>query len=285
MNVFRVSGDVDYSTGNIDVTTDLLVEGSVNSGFTVKSAGAIRIRGTAEPGATVIAKGDLIVEKGIVGDTTRVITLGNLQTSYIHDAEVIAKGDIVVQSYTANARIRCDGAVTVLRQSGSRQGGKIMGGRISASKGITACTVGSLANQNTVVALQNTPEDLLALSKLGKEIEACSENILKMTRTMQLSSLAAERIQALMAALPPERQEFFKKALVALNQFIKRREALQQEEIRMKEHMEYELGAATIRVSSAFIQGNIVQIGDCKLIVPEDTGPVVFQLKDGVITY
>jgi len=160
-----------------------------------------------------------------------------------------------------------------------------MGGRISASKGITACTVGSLANQNTVVALQNTPEDLLALSKLGKEIEACSENILKMTRTMQLSSLAAERIQALMAALPPERQEFFKKALVALNQFIKRREALQQEEIRMKEHMEYELGAATIRVSSAFIQGNIVQIGDCKLIVPEDTGPVVFQLKDGVITY
>lgn len=285
IGVFRLPGDVDYSTGNIDVTTDLLVEGSVNPGFTVKAAGAVRIKGTIEPGATVIAKGGLVVEKGIIGDTTRVITLGNLQASYIHDAEVIAKGDITVQSYTANARIRCGGTVTVLRQSGSRQGGKIMGGRTYASKGIHACTVGTLANQDTVVALQNTPEELLALSKLGKEIDACAEHILKMTRTMQLSSLAPEKIQAIMAALPPERKEFFKKALVALNQIIKQREALQQEERQMKERMECELGKATIQVTSAFIQGNIVQIGDRKLIVPEDTGPVVFQLKDGVITY
>lgn len=282
--VFRVQGDVDYSTGNIDVTTDLLVEGSVNPGFTVKSAGAIRIRGAVELGATVIANGDLIVEKGIIGDTTRVIALGNLQTSFIHDAEVIAKGDILVLSYTSKARIRSSGTVTVLRRSGSRQGGIIMGGFVCATKGIQVSTVGALANQNTVVALQNTPEDLLAQSKLNKEIVACSEYILKITRTLKINSLAPERIQALAAALPPKRREIFKKALQALNQFIKHREALKQQELKMKERMERELGEATIRVGSAFIQGNVVQIGDRKLSVPEDTGPIVFQLKDGAIS-
>ncbi|MCK5323565.1 MAG: DUF342 domain-containing protein, partial [Desulfobulbaceae bacterium] len=99
VNLYHVAGDVDYETGNLDLETDLLISGSVLSGFTVKSKGNICIKGSVDNGATVFAKGDLSVEKGIIGKKTRVIALGNLETAYIQDAEVIVKGNVVIRSY------------------------------------------------------------------------------------------------------------------------------------------------------------------------------------------
>ncbi|MEW6218810.1 MAG: FapA family protein [Thermodesulfobacteriota bacterium] len=280
----EVPGDVDYATGNIEVTTSLVIAGSVTAGFTVKAGGDLRIQGTVELGATVVAQGNLVVEQGIIGATTRVAAGGSLRTAFIQDASVVAKGDILVLSYIHSASIRSGGTVTVLKDRDGR-GGKIVDCTVCATRGINASAVGSMASQNTLLALDNSPEDLAALAKIREGIKQASENILKLTRSLGISSVTPEHLKALLAAAPAEKREALVRLLQALNQTIKQRAALIEDERALAARMERDLGEGVIRVTGTFFQGNTVQIGQRRLVAPEDLSPATFQLRDGGIVY
>lgn len=60
--VYEVNGDVDYSTGNIDFVGTVVIRGNVLTGFTVKSAGDIRVVGGVE-GAELISGGSIEILK------------------------------------------------------------------------------------------------------------------------------------------------------------------------------------------------------------------------------
>ena len=75
--------DVDTSTGNIDYDGNLLINGNVHEGFTVKASGDIEVRGVVE-GATVEAGGTVTVVRGINGNNVGRVTAGvNIISKYI----------------------------------------------------------------------------------------------------------------------------------------------------------------------------------------------------------
>ena len=76
--IFAVNGDVDYEVGNIHAPEEVQISGSVCSGFTVEAGGSVTIGGAIEAGAYVNAQGDVLVAQSIVGETTRVISLGDV---------------------------------------------------------------------------------------------------------------------------------------------------------------------------------------------------------------
>lgn len=75
--VYEVNGDVDYSTGNIDFVGTVVIRGNVLSGFTVKSAGDIRVVGGVE-GAELISGGSIEITGGIIGYNKVKLLLGKV---------------------------------------------------------------------------------------------------------------------------------------------------------------------------------------------------------------
>ena len=71
--VLEISGNVDFSTGDLDFLGDINIGGNVLSGFTVRAMGNIHIAGVVEAGSTIEAGGDLAVVKGILGDGTTTV--------------------------------------------------------------------------------------------------------------------------------------------------------------------------------------------------------------------
>ena len=70
--LLEISGNVDYSTGNINFIGDVLIKGDVCSGFSVRAMGDIKVCGVVES-CEIEAGGDLIVVKGIVGNMETIV--------------------------------------------------------------------------------------------------------------------------------------------------------------------------------------------------------------------
>ncbi|MCB2181790.1 MAG: FapA family protein [Desulfobulbaceae bacterium] len=281
-NVFSVKGDVDYSTGNIDVNSDLEIGGSIKPGFSVRAEGNVIIHGTVESSVSLFANGDLLVENGIIGESTKAIVLGNLQADFIQDAEIMVKGDVKIKSYLFNCRLCSGGSVEVLKSPGSK-GGKVIGGTVCAAKGIQVSTVGSSSNQNTVISIQVALEIKNKVSLLEEQLAECSEQIVKIMRTLNLPDTDPEKIRELLSQLPQNKREAFVKILSNLNALIKHQNVLKEQKNGIKEKIDLFLKKARIRILNQFYMGNKVEIGDKKFMARTDMGTSVFRLDGDVI--
>ena len=282
VEVCQLQGNVDYATGNISVNTDLFIKGSVEAGFTVRSEGNVQIQGMVESGALVVAKGNLTIGKGVVGETTKVVTFGNLVIQFVQDAEILARGDIVIGSYAFNGLIRSGGTITVKKEMGSNAG-KIVGGVVCASKGVECSSIGSEANRNTVISLQAPPDEAAATKAYDERIKEFGQMIMKMTRTLQLDSVDPLAIRDKLDKVPADKKACMRKYMLKLNSAIKEKNSIELEKKMLQEKMDADLEKAKIRVSGEVYQGSEIQIGSRKLVAPADLGPSVFQLRNGRI--
>ena len=283
--LYSISGNVDYSVGNIDLQTNLTINGSVLPGFSVKAEGETIITGNVENGATIVVRDDLDVGQGIHGATTRVIVFGDLHTSFIQDAEVLVKGDVTVGTYLFNARLRAGGTIRVLRAPESSRGGSAVGGIVCASKGIELSVIGSPTNQSTVVALQPDPELQVKIRKIEQETATAGANISKMMRTLELDGTTPELIRELLSRVSPDRRKFYLDNLNNMSTLIKYQNELKEKLNGLKFQAEAGLQRVSIRVSKEVFRGNEIQIGDRKLIVPNDLGPTTFKLDGDHIIF
>lgn len=150
--VLEISGNVDFSTGDLDFLGDINICGNVLSGFTVRAMGNIHIAGVVEAGSTIEAGGDLAVVKGILGDgTTTVQVHRSIFSKYVENATISVRENLQTDCIIGSS-IYCGGEVLV--QSGR---GVIMGGRVWAAKRICAHTVGSQSECKTSIVLGGRP--------------------------------------------------------------------------------------------------------------------------------
>ena len=278
-DIFEISGEVDYHTGNINVKTDLLIKGSVISGFTVKSEGDITIMGAVENGATVIANGNLTVDKGIIGGDSKIVSRGNLRAGYIQDAEVIVKGDVIVKSYLFNCTLIAGGSITVLRDQ-SKKSGRTVGGIICSAKGIRLSTIGSPGNPGTVVAVRTDPEIAAGLKKLKEQLLVCTSNITKISRSLPFDSFDAGQIKAALARIPAAKREGVVVLLTNLHKLIKHRKTLAETIEQLRSRIDIALKNARIEVTQEIFQGSEIHIGGQQFVLPRDMGPSLFKLHD-----
>jgi len=282
-DVFVVNGDVDYSTGNIEVVTGLSVTESVLPGFKVSADGNAIIGGTIENGAQVVVKGNLKVEKGIIGADTKVVVMGSLQAGFVQDAEIMVKGDVVIGSYSFNGIIRSGGEV-IIKDPSSQAGGKVVGGVVCATKGISMSTLGSAANTNTMVAIQRDIELSSTLKKAKVEIQDCTETIMKIMRSLNLSSVDMGLMKKLIEKTPSPKKEMLVKLLVNMNNLIKKRSELYTKEKKVDRKINELLEHAHIKINKEAYLGNRVRIGEDQVVLEKDmVGPTVFRLENETI--
>jgi hypothetical protein len=153
LEIVEVPGNVDFSTGNLNLTTDCAVGGTVRDLFKVKSSKNVTIGGAVEA-ATVEVTGDLTVRGGILNrGRGRVACGGQVVARFCDEADLHAAGEVRLAKAAIHSRVHTDDRLIVSH-------GTIIGGNVYARKGVEAHTLGSEANVKTEVWVGLHADDL-----------------------------------------------------------------------------------------------------------------------------
>lgn len=298
--IFEISGDVDYTTGNLEMAGTLIIKGWVRTGFTVKASGDIRVGGGVEA-AVLEAGGNVLINGGVMGskilideeemagkprtttggdlvpDEGRIKAGGDLNAHFLEQTRVRAGGNVVVRDQIMRSTVAAAGIIQAVAGKG-----RIRGGATCALQGIEANEAGSEAGVPTMLM---AGVDLLRqrrLLALQRQLNGYRRERAKLD-----TILARHLGRGRPADLPRETAR--KLSLVG-----KRRRSVIQAEERLAEplaKMEQELAGidlATVKIvlKKGVYANTTIIIGKSKHLVTDDLPkPVTFILgEDGRIT-
>lgn len=139
-----ISGNIDYSTGNVRFAGNLKVNGTVRAGFEIDVEGDCHISGNVED-AKITSLGDIEIIGGAVGQTKGALKCaGALKIKHIANFNALAGGDIFILEDAIHCTISSEGSVRAK---------SVVGGTVSAWKTIEAETIGTEAEAKTIVDL------------------------------------------------------------------------------------------------------------------------------------
>jgi uncharacterized protein (DUF342 family) len=152
----EVSGDVDFSVGNINFTGRVKIKGGVREGFSVVAAGDIEINEVVE-GAHVESSGDVVIHGGVRGmGKGRIVADGSIQLGFVDQANIRSRGDIRVKNAILHSDVSAQNSVIVL----GGQKSQIAGGKIQAGVEVVCQTLGSEMGTRTEVVVGVPPEQV-----------------------------------------------------------------------------------------------------------------------------
>lgn len=168
-NTLEINGDVDTSTGNIDFVGNVIINGSVLTGFQVEAKGHIKVLGVVE-GANLNASGDIVIKNGIQGLGKGTVKAGGkIVCKFIENANVDCGSDIISEAIM-HSNVQSGGQIQVAGRKGL-----IVGGNIRAATGITASTIGSPMATSTNLEVGLSPslrDEYKSLESELRKIEA-----------------------------------------------------------------------------------------------------------------
>lgn len=139
-----VKNGVGIESGNIEHKGKVVIEGNVEMDFAVEATGDIEIRGLAYP-SDIICGGNLAVRGGINGHPSKKIDIrGNILAQYIMNATVRSDGNVLSNNEIIHCEIVTSGEVNCNR-------GRIVGGKIHATRGITVGEAGAPNKTRTLL--------------------------------------------------------------------------------------------------------------------------------------
>ena len=198
---FTVKGNIDRSTGNINVEGNLYVRGMVFPGYVAEAKGNLDINGSIE-NATIRVEGNINLHMGAIN--SKIYGSGNLKCKYLDNCSVTIKGGVEAGSII-KCNIMCGKSIKV---SGSNA--KIVGGSYIVGNNIEAQSIGSESEVETILELgtdytviERQRELLALIPELQKQI-----NKLKPLITLLREFEGSNRI-------PPEKKEILEKANIS----------------------------------------------------------------------
>ena len=144
-NMLIVREDVTSVTGKLEVDGSVYVVGSIYSGGYIKASGDIIIEHNVETGR-LVAGGNVMIKKGSCSKNDCFIDAGGEVSGSFFEAANINAGGNVKANYIMNSSINTKGRVIV---SGSK--GVLLGGTISAVKGVDTYNLGNRLHIKTVL--------------------------------------------------------------------------------------------------------------------------------------
>lgn len=175
-NMLIVREDVTSVTGKLEVDGSVYVIGSIYSGGYIKATGDIIIEHNVETGK-LIAGGNVMIKKGSCSKNDCFIDAGGEVSGSFFEAANINAGGNVKANYIMNSSINTMGKVIV---SGSK--GVLLGGTISAVKGVDTFNLGNRLHRKTVLDVgrnelyeKEQAEYAEKREKLLKDLEALEE--------------------------------------------------------------------------------------------------------------
>ncbi len=169
-DVYEVE-NVDTSTGNIDFTGSVQVNGNVATNFQIKAGGNVIIKGVVE-GAHVEAGGNIIIARGMNGMSRGTLKAGgNIVAKFFENATVDAEGYIHAESIL-HSQVAAGTEITVNGRKGF-----VTGGHVQADQKVEAKTMGAAMGAATVVEVGVNPKIKARYQQIQKEIGEIARTI------------------------------------------------------------------------------------------------------------
>jgi hypothetical protein len=270
---YRVSGDVDLETGNIDFAGNVIIDGNVREGFVVKSGQNIEVRGTVER-ASLIADGDIEIGNGIIGKGGgEVKAKGSIRAKFIENGNVKAGKDVIVSESILHSNVDAGGKVLLV--GGKR--GTIIGGRIRAKDEVNARTIGSPAEVPTEIEVGIDPRLREEVLNLEQTVEADKKTF----RELKLGiKTLIEQKNRYGGVLPPEKEETLRQYFKAQNLLMEKLHDITERITILNRELSSQTGGK-ISIFNVAYRGVKVCIGTTTLYLRREYKYTTFTVKAG----
>lgn len=255
-DVFEVE-NVDISTGNIEFSGSVQVNGNVASNFVVRSDGNVIINGVVE-GAHIYAGGNIIIARGMNGMAKGELHAGgNIVAKFIESAKVVAENGYVNTESILHSDVSAGDEIVVNGKKGF-----VTGGHVRAVNRISVKTLGAEMGAPTVVEVGVNPKMKEDYIRLQKEVT----DLMKALRSAQpiLTSFAEKRAKGV--NFSPEQVLYIRgiaKDMEANKQLLAKKNA---ELLDLQQIFEAQR-RAVVEVTGEVYPGTTIVIGDVSMIV------------------
>ncbi|MDR1908835.1 MAG: FapA family protein [Spirochaetaceae bacterium] len=272
---YIVQGNVGLKTGNIDFLGNVIINGNVEDGFSVKSAGNIEVNGMVER-AQLEAEGDIIIHQGVTGKGSGAIRAGrSLWAKFIENSIVVAGNMVVVNDGIVNSHVDAFGRIVV---QGKRA--NIVGGRLRASEEIMAKAIGSpISGTETICEVGYDLKAKLRFDQLSARSEELAEELEELEHNLQ----ALINIKKQRKGLPDEKEQELRDMTQKRQAMIAETRALGYETAKLKEILDQNTVTGKISASDKVYSGVKIVIRDIREDVRNDFSAVSFSLENGLI--
>ena len=148
----KIPGDIDFSTGNINTKVSIHINGSVRTGFSIKSEKSVFIKGTVEDNCVIEAGGDIVINGGVSGKNNVISSQGNMGVKFIEGGNIFVKGHLTVHRFIMGATIECQNIISVMGAGiNLNEKGAIIDSNIYIKNKIYCPTVGNDTGQKTYI--------------------------------------------------------------------------------------------------------------------------------------
>ena len=264
--------NVGPSTGNVDAEGSVLVNGNVQTGYSIKAKGNVVINGVVE-GAQVEAGGDIILARGMNGMGKGVLKAGGsiiskfFENSSIYSGSYVEADSILHSNVVAQTYIMVDG-----------RKGFIVGGSVHATDKIGCKTLGSPMGTDTFVEVGIDPEQKQRYQDLRKELMSTEKNI----RQIQPIILSLSQKVKAGAALTKEQVQYLKTLMETNAKLTKHLEECEEEYDRMDEQMTG-VDNACVMIKEDAYAGTKIMVRDASLVLKDTRSHCRFVYERGEV--
>lgn len=269
----EIVGNVTLITPRIEFYGDVIINGNVETGVTIRAGRNVIIKGMAEA-ITVNAGGDIIIEKGINGgQKAKLAARGNIFVDYIEYTTVEAGGDVQA-NVIMNSHVNAKGKVILTGKRGS-----IIGGYTHGYLGVEAVNLGNDMEVHTLIHAgykEETYNQYLNYLKIEQKNNKESAAVLTeltelLSRHKDSGSVLLAGQQARLAALIQK-----KKDLMEEKSRVKSEKEILNEEILKGQK-------AKIKASGKIYRGVSISIEMTTMPIENNTSFMIYKSQDGVI--
>lgn len=262
--------NVDMSTGNIEYSGSVQINGNVNSGFIVKAGGNVVINGVVE-GAQIIAEKDIVIARGMNGMSRGMLKAGgDITAKFLENATVMADGFVYTESI-----LHCNVSSGIeVRVTGKK--GFITGGHVQANNKVVVKNLGAEMGASTIVEVGVDPKIKAEFSKLQKEIT----EIVKAIRIAQPVVAGFMEKKAKGARITPEQTKYVMDTAKTIES---KKVELETKNARMQELQTFfdVQSQAKVEVSGDVYPGTTIVIGDLSMPVQSKFSYCSFEVVRG----
>lgn len=200
--VFTVAHDVDLNVGNVNFNGNIVVNGNVLAGFTLRAKQDITVLGMVE-GATLIAGGNIYIKSGYRGGNKGILQChGTFTCKFVDGGNIESNGDILIGNSIIDSHVIGYSKIKVAKK------GSIVGGETKAVKGIECKELGSKLGIPTVITVgdrfviqKRMEEAKSTLEESKKALIPLEESIKKMAPLLKnfanLDAMTQQKIQGM----------------------------------------------------------------------------------------
>lgn len=263
---------VDLSTGNIEVDGSVIIKENVTPGFSIKTEGDIKVNGNIED-AKINCGGNLIVSGGIIGGPESDMHInGKVYSSFIRNANLISKGDVIANQIV-NSDISCNDRVISLEGKGV-----IIGGSVKALNGVWAKSIGAVSESKTTITVGRDADADALFKNIQTTIKANREEINKFKTLLGADYFKDPK--AFIQKIPEDKRDTIKTILKKVTNLVRETAELENKRKEMSEEFE-RLSNSSVTSMEGFFPGVTVYISNIrKYISKKISGTEYFYSKE-----